>query len=262
MRRLRHPIRAIREPFGTAGLIVACVALIAAVGGTAYAAAKLNSTQKKEVEKIAKKFAGKPGTPGATGATGATGAKGDKGDPGIAGTSVTNTPLAKGNVNCPEGGAEFKVGAGTPTRACNGTTGFTDTLPSNKTETGNWSTIGLFAPVNGGVPFSAISYPIPLAAPSEKAVFLNQAETEASAVTPVQGCSLQLQSLAAKPVAPAGTLCVFTRHEEFGSFKFIGEDGAHKGDSLTGAFLWLEPLEITPESAAIEFWGTWAVTAK
>src|SRR6478752_2320107 len=94
MNRLRHPVRAIREPFGTAGLVVACVALIAALGGTAFAAAKLNSTQKKEVEKIAKKFAGKPGAPGAQGpagpagkdgSNGAAGAKGATGAKGVAG---------------------------------------------------------------------------------------------------------------------------------------------------------------------------------
>lgn len=99
MKRLRHPIRAIREPFGTAGLLVACIALVAALGGTAFAAAKLNSTQKKEVEKIAKKFAGKPGPAGANGTNGTVGAngkdggqgeKGAQGTPGVAGTNGTN----------------------------------------------------------------------------------------------------------------------------------------------------------------------------
>ena len=65
MKRLRHPIRAIREPFGTAGLIVACVALVLALTGAAFAAAGLTGKQKKEVEKIAKKYAGKPGAAGA-----------------------------------------------------------------------------------------------------------------------------------------------------------------------------------------------------
>ena len=39
MKSFRHPVRAIREPFGTAGLIIAVVALVAAVGGNAFAAA-------------------------------------------------------------------------------------------------------------------------------------------------------------------------------------------------------------------------------
>jgi len=51
MQRLRHPVRAIREPFGKAGLIVAIFALVMAMVGGAYAAGKLTSGQKKEVEK-------------------------------------------------------------------------------------------------------------------------------------------------------------------------------------------------------------------
>jgi hypothetical protein len=116
VKRLRHPIRAIREPFGTAGLIIAVVALVAALGGSAIAAkGALTGKQKKEVAKIAKKEAkkyakagaegkqgpagpagapgpagaagkdggaGPAGEKGATGATGPQGAKGDKGDPG------------------------------------------------------------------------------------------------------------------------------------------------------------------------------------
>jgi hypothetical protein len=38
MKKLKHPIRSIREPFGTAGLIVATIALVMAMLGGAYAA--------------------------------------------------------------------------------------------------------------------------------------------------------------------------------------------------------------------------------
>lgn len=90
MKRLRHPVRAIREPFGTAGLIIAVVALVAALGGSAIAATGgLSGKQKKEVENIAKKFAGKPGAPGATGpagSPGAAGGQGAQGAPGAAGS--------------------------------------------------------------------------------------------------------------------------------------------------------------------------------
>jgi hypothetical protein len=104
MKRLRHPVRAIREPFGTAGLVVACVALIAALGGTALAAAKLTSTQKKEVAKIAKKFAGKPGKPGAPGAQGPVGPAGKDGANGAPGSQG---PQGATGV----GGATGKTGA-------------------------------------------------------------------------------------------------------------------------------------------------------
>jgi hypothetical protein len=136
MKRLRHPVRAIREPFGTAGLVVACVALIAALGGTALAAAKLNSTQKKEVEKIAKKYAGKPGAPGAAGANGSPGEKGANGANGPAG------PVGPVGPAGPKGPAGFAGPAGPagPT----GATGPTGTfggivLPDGVTETGYWS---------------------------------------------------------------------------------------------------------------------------
>jgi hypothetical protein len=121
MNRLRHPVRAIREPFGTAGLIVACVALIAALAGGAYAAGGgLTGKQKKEVKKIAKQFAGKPGAPGSAGPAGPAGPKGDpgakgdqggKGDPGAPGA-----PGAKGDTGeagmCSEEDPECKLASG------------------------------------------------------------------------------------------------------------------------------------------------------
>lgn len=134
MKRLRHPLRAIREPFGTAGLIVACVALILALTGAAFAAAGLTGKQKKEVEKIAKKFAGKPGAPGAAGpagaagpqgpagAAGAKGATGATGTNGVNGKSITVSASAPG---CFAGGAKLEV-EGQPATAqeiCNGEEG-------------------------------------------------------------------------------------------------------------------------------------------
>jgi hypothetical protein len=266
MKRFRHPVRAIREPFGTAGLIIAVVALVAAVGGTALAAAKLNGTQKKEVEKIAKKFAGKDGANGTNGTNGAPGAKGDAGAPGAAGTpgapgkdgtSVTNTAIAKGVAGkCNElGGAEFKVGTGTATLACNGETGFTEVLPSEKTEMGNWS-VSAIGTSQIEVP-AAISYSIPLAEPSEHVVYLNVEETEESTTTPKEGCELEVENLAAEPVAPPGTLCVFTRIKEAGSVSRIA-NGIEAGDSPAGAYIWGK----SSVGGALGISGTWAVTAK
>ncbi len=126
-------LKRIREKFGTAGLIVAIVALVVAVAGTAYAATKLNGTQKKEVEKIAKKFAGKDGATGAQGPAGAAGAKGDKGNAGdkgpggSPGESVALTEFPKGVAGCNElGGAEVRMKsqlAGEGTEVCNGSPG-------------------------------------------------------------------------------------------------------------------------------------------
>jgi hypothetical protein len=164
MKRLRHPIRAIREPFGTAGLIVACVALVLALTGAAFAAAGLSGKQKKEVEKIAKKYAGKPGAPGAEGPAGAAGkdgtigekgAKGDTGAPGSPGTPGTpgaagKSPeiVAEGPTLCSgKGGVVYEVeGSNDEAEICNGKEGKDGslwtaggTLPPGATETGYWS---------------------------------------------------------------------------------------------------------------------------
>jgi hypothetical protein len=197
MKRLRHPIRAIREPFGTAGLVVACVALIAALGGTALAAAKLNSTQKKEVEKIAKKYAGAPGAPGAAGPAGPAGpqgpagAKGDAGAQGPTGTNGANgKSVAVSNTapGCTEGGVSVEV-EGAPAskkEVCNGeegaegtpgTTGatgpqglegspwtFSSLLPAGAIETGTWTldVSKADAPEEHNMALASISFPVSL----------------------------------------------------------------------------------------------------
>jgi hypothetical protein len=255
MSRLKHPIRAIREPFGTAGLIVALVALVAALGGTALAAAKLNSGQKKEVEKIAKKYAGKPGAAGANGAAGPqgpAGAAGKDGTNGTAGTngapgeSVTNKTLAKGSATCPEGGAEFVMGT-TKTHACSGTTGFTSTLPSGKTETGTWALTGV--PAKGATAFNdaSISFPIPLALP---------AEAEYVITPPTAGCPGSVN----EPNAEPGHFCVyeqFNNMEQTGFFNLENISGSAESSKFGDLVAFQNP----GEELGIAF-GSWAVTAK
>jgi hypothetical protein len=140
MKRLLHPIRAIREPFGTAGLVVAMVALVAALGGTALAAnGALTGKQKKEVETIAKKLAGKTGPAGPQGIAGAkgdSGSQGPKGDNGSVGaTGATGATGAKGPA-----GATGAVGATGPAGPAGpeGTFGNAPLQPG-VTETGYWA---------------------------------------------------------------------------------------------------------------------------
>ena len=119
-----------KERFGTAGVVLGIVALILALGGTALAASKLNGTQKKEVEKIAKKYAGKPGAAGTNGQNGAPGAKGDPGAAGTNGTNGTNGKDGKSvklvnsaPTNC-EGGYTYEIeGSGAKNEVCNGEDG-------------------------------------------------------------------------------------------------------------------------------------------
>src|SRR5262249_46017666 len=131
----------IREPFGTAGLVVACVALIAALGGTALAAAKLNSTQKKEVEKIAKKFAGKPGAPGAAGPPGPAGPPREGGGQGRKRGHPQDGANRKDGGNGKDG-ANGKDG----TNGTNGTDGTDGETPTGTTFTTGAEEEALFGP--------------------------------------------------------------------------------------------------------------------
>jgi hypothetical protein len=278
MNRLRHPIRAIREPFGTAGLIVACVALVAALGGTAFAAAKLNSTQKKEVEKIAKKFAGKPGAPGANGTNGTNGspgAKGDPGAPGVNGSSVVAEPIPTSSTTCKkQGGTEFEVeGSGKAETVCNGTTGFTKTLPSKETETGVWA-FNVVNPATGQA-FSPISFNIPLAEPLDaehveitdlEYPASDRAECEALSEPEKAACEAELAEAEAHcpgsseaPVAAPGYLCIYTAGSlgvETSHLHPINQEENGVGAGRTGLVVLGTLL---PETAFAR--GPWAVTA-
>jgi hypothetical protein len=230
MKRLRHPIRAIREPFGTAGLVVACVALIAALGGTALAAAKLNSTQKKEVEKIAKKYAGKPGAQGAQGPAGPAGGAGKDGSNGTNGTNGTDgedgidgapgksvvvkavTPGEEGELEeCEErGGSEVEVegAGGAEAEICNGKDGSPWTvgnvLPPGAVETGTFAFHGSAAE-NPSVN-AALSLSIPLAAPILREhihIFPVDSDFEQFCIQGAYGGSRKM------PNAPPGEMCIW-----------------------------------------------------
>jgi hypothetical protein len=226
MKRLSHPIRRVREPFGTAGLIVACIALIAALGGTALAAAKLNSTQKKEVEKIAKKSA----KAGPAGANGTAGAQGPAGKDGAAGKE----------------GAAGKSG----TNGTNGTTGFTKTLPSGETETGVWVAQQESEEFNSQV---SVSFPIPLSAGFDAShVFFigkNKEGTEHETE-----CPGSVES----PAAAKGFFCVYTGREAgLTPVEIVQPFGVTNGTGTSGAILQLAPANAEASTAS----GTWAVRA-
>lgn len=141
--------RKFHDRFGSAGVVISVIALIAALGGTAIAAAGLTAQQEKQVKKIAKKYAGKPGPPGATGPVGTAGANGKDGTNGTNGKNGTDGESVaisayKGE-ECEEGegeeGAKFTNAKGTA-YACNGKEGSPWTvggvLPTGKTLKGMW----------------------------------------------------------------------------------------------------------------------------
>jgi hypothetical protein len=276
----------IHEKLGTAGFVIAVVALLVALSGGAYAASGgLSGKQKKEVEKIAKKFAGKPGangTNGANGAQGAPGAKGDKGDAGTAGSNgapgagVTGTAIAGGGACGKSAGVKYTL-SGTSTNVCSGETGFTKTLPAGEEEKGTWNafftaTVETFPAAVGN-----ISFPIPLAAAGTKSFVFNAEETEneefgknGSAACVVgepscvpTGCGGTLEV----PTAAAGILCVYTDNEpivEHVSGRLFARPVTAEaiGFGVSGAILNGPFVQGTAEEPAVfDQHGSWAVKA-
>jgi hypothetical protein len=272
MSRLRHPIRAIREPFGKAGLTVAVIALVFAMVGGAFAAAGLNGKQKKEVKAIAKSFqgTGPAGANGSNGANGKDGANGANGAPGTGATTETFTGAAHG---CTEGGVVVKS-ASPEAVVCNGKkgtngtngkdgeTGFTETLPPGKTETGTWS-VDESGPKNDST-IVPISFSIPLPSGVES-VYVDGEETEEGAEP--GGCKWQQGNAEATPEAPPGKLCVFAQIEskaywEFRNFITPGTNLLEGLAGPAGVYMYFESSNIPPENTAELFaLGAWAVTA-
>jgi len=264
--------------------VVAVMALVFAMIGGAYAASGgLTGKQKKEVKAIAKSFQG-TGPAGAPGAKGDTGAKGDKGDtgakgdtgttgpPGINGKNAEAIPFSGsktiGSVTCTEGGLEVKSASAT-TLVCNGVkgqTGFTETLPPGKTETGTWS---VSVPASGHETAN-ISFNIPLAA-APAVLVIGEAEgqklteeewhagpgelCEGKSGTELTECEEKFEHIHAAcpgstsaPSAAEGDACFYT---------FFGNAGTPFEFPFPVGVL----LFFTAEAGA-EAVGTWAVTAE
>lgn len=153
------------------GVTIGVIALVIALTGGAYAAAKggLNATQKKQVKSIAaaeaKKYAnsnpGAQGSKGDPGPAGKDGANGQNGTNGEDGKSVVVTPAAAGGIVCEGlGGAEVEEeGSDSPVEVCNGAQGEpgaegepwtpNNFLPSGAMETGTWAFTATAANTNG-----------------------------------------------------------------------------------------------------------------
>jgi hypothetical protein len=252
MNRLRHPVRTIREPFGTAGLIVACVALLAALGGGAYAASGLTATQKKEVRKIAQAEAKKQQGVGPQGPAGPTGAKGDRGESGATGATgasgagVFSEPEPAG-AHCFSGGFKVKFANGA-NYLCNGESGDDGspwtaggTLPQGATETGIW-TVNYQGDTGEFGLFVDISFPVPVSTPLTGVYVKPSANPDP---THCNGSSFD-------PKAASGYLCVYEELLE-------GTSGAPfvQPFGKAGAYMQLHPGSPTATVSGV---GTFAVT--
>ena len=238
----------LRKHLGTAGLLVAVVALVAALGGGAVAAQSggdatasakkkkrgkqggLNAKQKRQVIALAKRFAGSgpagpAGPAGAQGPQGAPGAKGDTGAPGAPGAP----------------GSPWTAGG---------------TLPAGETLNGPWFVIGT-GPVT-----ATLQFPIPLeqGIPVQNAIYTD---------APIAG---QCEGDAGNPTAEPGYLCVYEeavtdQGADFNAQILSTEDSV---DLIPGFGLFV-PAPGAGKSGAIlrdddnafddMAFGTWAVTA-
>ncbi len=255
-----------REPFGKAGLTVAILALVFAMVGGAWAAAGLNSKQKKEVKSIAKSFqgtgpagaAGPAGAKGDNGSNGAAGVKGDKGDTGATGKQGTQGIQGKE-------GSPWTAGG---------------TLPSGQTETGTWNALATGAWYTG--PVGNISFALPLKAGAEKAAFvftptqLKNGEFGKEEGKPEKGCKVGDPECVdtgcrggfTNPTAPKGVLCVYAQYEEMSSVAgepgglYADSDGeGARGDSYGPAGTFIAGIGGFAAEAYLAVYGTWAVTA-
>jgi hypothetical protein len=271
----------LRNRFGIPG-VIAVIALVFAMLGGAYAASSsqrhnkkstppLNSKQKTEVEKIAKKFPGPPGPQGPAG-TGQNGGQGPKGDPGASGApgqrgaSVILVNEEPGSCHEEEGFTYEIEGSGEENEVCNGEPGVLhpgETLPEGATETGVWT-----APKsNSAVPKGAsantsISFPIPLISPPTFVAVKPKEDKSA------QGCSGTVNEegdLEGGDVAASGTLCVYLTSPSFNTITLSsndptdGEPFSAEGVSTSGIVLNAECVE-SFFAECIQVKGVWAVT--
>ena len=131
-----------KERFGTVGVVIGVIALVFALGGTAFAASGgLNGKQKKEVKKIAKKYAGKPGKRGKNGQNGQNGANGAQGPQGPIGPKGPTGATGSAGPEGPTGPTGASVTGPTgPTGASvtgpTGPTGANSTVPGPTGPTG------------------------------------------------------------------------------------------------------------------------------
>jgi hypothetical protein len=232
--------RRFHERFGIAGVAIAVIALIVALGGTALAKGLFTKAQEKKIATIAKRYAGKPGPPGPQGLPGATGGKGEKGDKGDTGLAGKDGTFS------------------------------TEPLPSGQTLTGVWGQE--IAPTSGELGLVAISYPIRVSPAPTKLNWVKAGGNFALVVNPETGAFVEVLETpeeveevcpgsAVDPQAVAGNVCMYTAFEESATFDngfFAHPHRATSPDPTSGVVFPFVNTESEPGLIS----GSWAVTAK
>jgi hypothetical protein len=240
----------LHQKLGTAGLVVAIVALVVALAGVAIAAeVGLNKKQKKQVtsiaKSIAKKFAGKTGPTGPQGPAGANGTNGKDGATGPVG------PEGPAGATGPTGknGVTGVTGA-TGTSGVTGPTGVTGPYPTvlapGGTEKGTWGTSHFV--FSESAFWVDVSYPIPLAAAPTTVNVVKKNGTNM-----YTGNKANCDGSATNPEADPGNVCLY----------IIEETGLI--ESITGVintkFGPFVQIIFEEGTVAGKIAGTWAVTA-
>jgi len=260
-----------RSHFGSAGMVVAIVALVAALAGSAYAAKKYVVTSTKQIKpSVLKELKGKEGKAGANGANGTNGTNGAKGDAGAPGKngidgsdgkSVAVTPVAGGEPECAGlGGAMVEVENTPPgIEVCNGEEGakgekgepwtVNNTLPKDAVETGAWSFTALGAEEVG----ATISFSIPLMPPVPAPPGLEGSDvhykTDANFGDFCEG------GLESPKVKVSGTLCVYEGTMPAG----VTREGIWKLNNATPGASAAGALVVFITTGAGHGWGSWAL---
>jgi len=274
----------LRNRFGIPG-VISVIALVLAMFGGAYATTNSEGGKATSSAKAKKGPRGPRGPKGDTGPAGPAGAKGDKGDAGANGSNGSNgtgatTESFNGSAHgCTAGNGGVVIKSASPEvvvcngkNGTNGQTGFTETLPGGKTETGTWA----FGPAPKAFQSSRIpiSFNIPLAdeldgtgctssppAPTCHVHYINAANEElldgfgGKDETP-DHC----QGTVLAPTADPGHLCIYTGFEleiSMSNETIYKVDAASQGASTAGAVLQMIAFEENAGGA-----GSWAVTAE
>jgi hypothetical protein len=237
---------------GTAGLVVAIVALVVALAGSALAAGVFTKKQEKKIAQIAKKYAGATGPQGPQGPAGVNGAAGPQGGPGATGpqgpTGKTGATGEMGETGA--NGAPGETGPTGPTGPT-GFAGFTETLPSGKTETGAWALTG--SGYSNSFFNYAVTFNIPLAEAPEAVHWVSVDGKEEGFIASPANCHGSIET----PTAPAGQMCFYGG--KFGASHLeleVGSQVLYKGGAVVPI------LKEGSASTITEGAGTWAVTAK
>src|ERR1700722_18259594 len=215
--------------------------LVFAMSGGAYAAKHYVITSTSQISpKVLGKLKGKPGAAGSQGPAGAT------------------RPQRPAGPTGPQGPA--------------GETGFTETLPSGKTERGVWSVLYTATP-GGGTPqigSASLSFNIPLSeAPeaTEANNFVGPEEGEGEVSENKTVIPSHCKGTASNPVAIAGNLCVFASRlvnaricgDALGLLLFDPATATLEEAGVSGAMINFGSIK---EKEAVLAIGDWAVTAK